>query len=294
MEKRTCIQCGKEFEISDSEQEFFQSKNLQMPKRCKECRNANKKEKRNMRKNGNGSTSTGNSSNIGKSSNNSNKSMNNKMKNSNAKNLYNSQKVEPYDGQNSSKHSVKDNSSDNVRKSSGSNGVNRSNRPNTSYSNNKNKNDNSTSKFGFYGLLVLILIVAVFFGRRVLLGTGDENSKNQSGTQAVSTVQTVSLDEADSDENLASTVDYFFKNDELRAEHFEKHGGDFNYANASEYEAGASKVVNSPEALHKLESEDGDDVYYIESTNEFVIVSKAGYIRTYFKPSRGLEYYEEQ
>ena len=66
------------------------------------------------------------------------------------------------------------------------------------------------------------------------------------------------------------------------------------FDNAEEYEAAASRVVNNPDALHKTEKEDGDDVYYIEETNEFVIVSKDGYLRTYFNPSRGIDYYNSQ
>lgn len=53
-------------------------------------------------------------------------------------------------------------------------------------------------------------------------------------------------------------------------------------------------VIHAPEALHKLEAEDGDDVYYLEATNEFVIVSTDGYIRTYFYPSDGKEYFDRQ
>ncbi len=45
MLKRTCKQCGKEFIISDSEIKFFKSRNLNLPKRCKECRDANKQAK---------------------------------------------------------------------------------------------------------------------------------------------------------------------------------------------------------------------------------------------------------
>lgn len=37
-----------------------------------------------------------------------------------------------------------------------------------------------------------------------------------------------------------------------------------------------------------------DDVYYLESTNEFVIVATDGYIRTYFKPDDGKAYYDRQ
>lgn len=39
---KKCIQCNKPFNISDSEIQFYESKNLSLPKRCKECREKNK------------------------------------------------------------------------------------------------------------------------------------------------------------------------------------------------------------------------------------------------------------
>ena len=42
---RTCIQCNKEFTMTESEIRFYKSKRLSLPKRCKECRDANKKTK---------------------------------------------------------------------------------------------------------------------------------------------------------------------------------------------------------------------------------------------------------
>ena len=60
------------------------------------------------------------------------------------------------------------------------------------------------------------------------------------------------------------------------------------------YEAAANAVIANPEVLHKYESEDGDDVYYLADTNEFVVVSVDGYLRTYFEPSAGMAYYERQ
>ena len=42
MIKRKCKQCGKEFVLSDSEIKFFNDKNLELPKRCNECRRENK------------------------------------------------------------------------------------------------------------------------------------------------------------------------------------------------------------------------------------------------------------
>lgn len=88
--------------------------------------------------------------------------------------------------------------------------------------------------------------------------------------------------------------EYHFKNEELLAEHYEKHGIDMGFTSANEYETAASKVINNSKALHKLEAEDGDDVYYLEDTNEFVIVSTRGYIRTYFCPDSGRKYFDKQ
>lgn len=87
---------------------------------------------------------------------------------------------------------------------------------------------------------------------------------------------------------------YNFRKAEYLQEHFEKHGAEFGYTTAEEYLAGANRVVASPEALHKLEAEDGDDVYYLESTNEIVFVSTSGYLRTYFKPNDGKAYFDKQ
>lgn len=42
---KKCVQCGKRFTITDSEIKFYQSKNLNLPKRCKQCREENKASK---------------------------------------------------------------------------------------------------------------------------------------------------------------------------------------------------------------------------------------------------------
>ena len=61
--------------------------------------------------------------------------------------------------------------------------------------------------------------------------------------------------------------------------HYEKHGKEMGFSSSKEYETGASDVVNDPDSLHKTEKEDGDDVYYKEDTNEFVVVSEPILIR---------------
>ena len=100
--------------------------------------------------------------------------------------------------------------------------------------------------------------------------------------------------EVESETETAEYVEYKFRNKNLLNQHFEKHGKDMGFADAKAYEKAASDVVNNKDALHKTEEEDGDDIYYVESTNEFVVVSTDGYLRTYFNPDRGLDYFNRQ
>ncbi|WP_462349339.1 hypothetical protein [Holdemanella biformis] len=88
--------------------------------------------------------------------------------------------------------------------------------------------------------------------------------------------------------------EYHFRNRDLLESHYEKHGKEMGFSSSKEYEMSASDVVNNPESLHKTEKEDGDDVYYKENTNEFVVVSTDGYIRTYFNPDSGKTYFDRQ
>ena len=114
-----------------------------------------------------------------------------------------------------------------------------------------------------------------------------------SAANAKTTTTTTIFDNGD-----GSYVEYHFRTRRLLNEHFEKHGpefeDDFDYRTPADYEKGASDVINNSEALHKTEAEDGDGVYYIEATNEFVILSTDGYRRTYFRPNGGKSYYDRQ
>ena len=101
-------------------------------------------------------------------------------------------------------------------------------------------------------------------------------------------------EDADEDAQDAAYVDYYFRSEKLLNQHYEKHGIEMGFASAEEYEKAASDVINNPAALTKTEAEDGDYVYYVEETNEFVILSTDGYIRTYFLPSAGKSYYDRQ
>ncbi len=85
-----------------------------------------------------------------------------------------------------------------------------------------------------------------------------------------------------------------FRNDKRLSEHYEKHGIEMGFDSKDAYAEAADRVIHDPESLHKLEKEDSDYVFYLEKTNEFVIVSGDGYIRTYFNPNDGIRYYNRQ
>ena len=87
---------------------------------------------------------------------------------------------------------------------------------------------------------------------------------------------------------------YRFRNENLRSQHYDKHGREMGFPSEAAYEEAASDVVLNPAALHKIEKEDGDDCYYLEATNDFVVVSRDGYIRTYFRPDSGKSYFDKQ
>lgn len=100
--------------------------------------------------------------------------------------------------------------------------------------------------------------------------------------------------ESDPETEPSTYVEYKFKSEKLLNQHYEKHGKDMGFASADEYEKAASDVINNPDALNKLEKEDGDGVFYVVDTNEFVVLSTEGYIRTYFLPDAGRAYYDKQ
>ena len=89
-------------------------------------------------------------------------------------------------------------------------------------------------------------------------------------------------------------TDYGFRNKKLRDSHFEKHGIEMGFETVEDYIEAANKVISNPDALHKLEAEDNDHIYFIEETNEFVVLSQDGYIRTYYIANGGIDYFNRQ
>ncbi len=194
--KRNCIQCGKEFELTDSEIKFYKSKNLQLPKRCKECREKNKA--------GNGA-----------------------------------KRNEP--------------------------AAENTNYPGQSGNNSAKGKGKLAAVIAF-----LIIVAAVIFGI-----FGDDFSKGGSDTP-------LSPSTSNTEYSETNTTAYRFRNAGLLNQHYKKHGIDMGFDSAEAYEAAASAVITGGNAEYKTEAEDGDGVYYIKSTQEFVVLSTDGYIRTYY------------
>lgn len=140
---------------------------------------------------------------------------------------------------------------------------------------------------------------------------GSESAADKSGTDIAGNSESVPEDisepdsstesniesseiEPDNSDSVPESAELHFRNAKLLEQHYRKHGIDMGFTSAEEYEKAAAAVVNAPDVLHKTEAEDGDDVYYIERTNEFVVVSTDGYLRTYFNPDRGKDYFDRQ
>ncbi len=95
-------------------------------------------------------------------------------------------------------------------------------------------------------------------------------------------------------EDAEEITTYGFRNEDLLEEHYDKHGMEMGFDTMEAYVDAANAVIQNPDVLTKTEAEDGDAVYYVEESNEFVIVSADGYIRTYFNPDDGIEYFNRQ
>lgn len=157
----------------------------------------------------------------------------------------------------------------------------------------------------FSSITVLALVSTVFFtgceGIDISFDgdTAIINDMSGAGNEA-GTNKMTDIGEDENDSNVTNgqqevnEVTYRFRNKKLLEQHFDKHGKDMGFSNAKEYEKAASSVINNPDALTKTEKEDGDYVFYVEKTNEFVILSTDGYIRTYFLPDSGKKYYDKQ
>lgn len=201
---KTCVQCGKAFSLSESEINFYKSKNLDLPKRCNSCRDKNK------------------------------------------------------------------------------NGEYRSYTANVPMSNRAT-------------CISAIFCVAVFVTVMSVLANGGF------------TLPTILLDliaffaifclakckrHIDIQEFDTSRYPRTFYDMDSMTEHYIKHGKETNCKDMEEYLYRANRVIQQKNTLSKKQKEDGDTAFFNPQTKEFVVVAKAGYIRTYFIAS--LSYYNKQ
>ncbi len=137
------------------------------------------------------------------------------------------------------------------------------------------------------GLIIAIILIAGYYAL-------DYATSDRNGDESDIASEIVQQDDGPTAVYHNEDKHYTFRTEKQLNEHYEKHGAEMGFSSPEEYLEAANAVINSDEALHKLEKEDNDDVYYIEATNEFVIVSGKGYIRTYFNPSDGIDYFNRQ
>ena len=85
---------------------------------------------------------------------------------------------------------------------------------------------------------------------------------------------------------------YEFRKQSYLEQHYEKHGIEMGFTSAREYLEAANSMIVHPDVLTKKEKEDNDDVYFLEATGEFAVVSADGYLRTYYLADK--DYFERQ
>lgn len=96
-------------------------------------------------------------------------------------------------------------------------------------------------------------------------------------------------------EDDGEKVWYTFRNKTRYDEHYEKHGAEFGSITKEEYLRLANDLINSKSdrVLHKY-SDDGDYMYFDQDTGYFLVLSADGYIRTFFIPTAGINYWNRQ
>lgn len=161
-------------------------------------------------------------------------------------------------------------------------------------------------KLGLGGTLLVIVLYLVLAKTGLIAPV---NGNNEDDTQVSLTVEETQkpqvtkapevtaepvVTEAPTQEPEVELTNYWFRTKKLRDSHFEKHGIEMGFETPEEYIEAANRVICNPDALHKLEAEDNDHIYFIEETNEFVVLSQDGYLRTYYIANGGIDYFNRQ
>ena len=149
-----------------------------------------------------------------------------------------------------------------------------------------------TKKSWMYYILAILFVL---FGGTGVVGsvTDTETTVPQQATVVVEEQIQVESQVAQ-EEQYVEEITYCYRNERLLNDHYEKPGKEMGFDSPESYEAAANAIIHHPDTLRRIEEDDGDDVYYLEETNGFVIVSIDGYIRTFFYPDDGLDYFNRQ
>ena len=283
--KKICKQCGKEFELTDSEIEYFKSKNLSVPKRCKACRDQNKASKKDsMQVTGNYTHSYSRPSGSG---------FGGKVLGGVAavavvlviligiyvRNMVFNPVSDADTGIEQTVTQVEIPKVD-VEVS----------KPEVNVEVEKPKVDVEVEEPKVEVEKPKVDVETDKTEAEITVEKPVESEQPLVETQQIEEVQA----QTDAEPEQPVTATYRFRNKKLLNQHYDKHGKEMGFASAAEYEAAASAVITNPNALYKTEKEDGDGCYFIESTNEFVVLSTDGYIRTYFIPDSGKKYFDKQ
>ena len=276
--QRNCVQCGKTFELSQSEIDFYKQKNLSLPKRCKACREQNKRQQ--------GATKTKQPVNPGKEK---------------------SSSVAKYPvlaaiiifamlvGTAVSGLFGEENAGTGLPGEIPAASVVQV-MPETQTSSSTQSIAEPESSSSVQSVIETQTLTetqeAVATQATQESSVASENKNDEEKPSNVSESTKVAPEQSASP--VAQEKAYRFRSKKLLNQHYEKHGIEMGFASAADYEAAASAVIQNPNALYKTEKEDGDGVYYVEETNEFAILSTDGYIRTYFNPSGGVDYFNRQ
>ena len=79
--------------------------------------------------------------------------------------------------------------------------------------------------------------------------------------------------------------------------HFNDHGKEMEFDSKESYKQHAIKFANTIDkknCISFVDSNTGATYKYNKVTNEFAIITKDGYVATYFKPKEGYIYYKKQ
>ncbi len=213
--KKKCVQCGKAFEISESEKQFFESKNLTLPKRCRECREKNK-------------------------------------------NSGNSQK-------------------------------------NTKATKSTIKYDSYYVKKESTATLTTVILTSIVALVAFILKADTTFTIITAGVALISLIKYIlgsGKNKVFIQEFDTSIYKYTFYDTNSMVKHYVKHGEQTDCNSMEDYLYKANMVIIDKKSLTKEQKKDGDRIYYNNRTKEFVVIAKAGYVRTYFIASD--KYYNKQ